>query len=113
MGDDRGAGVAVDGSGNVIMTGGFAGSVNFGGSTLVDLGGGDIFLAKYSSSGAHQWSKRFGSNSALGDASSGVAVDGAGNIIITGGILGSVSFGGDVLWSTQTYDIFAAKFTAQ
>ena len=112
VGDDRGAGVAVDGSGNVIMTGGFAGSVNFGGSTLVDLGGGDIFLAKYSSSGAHQWSKRFGSNSALGDASSGVAVDGAGNIIITGGILGSVSFGGDVLWSTQTYDIFAAKFTA-
>src|SRR5207247_10173198 len=38
--------------------------------------------------------------------------DGAGNVILTGAILDSVSFGGPVLWSDQTYDIYVAKFTA-
>ncbi|HKN54868.1 MAG TPA: SBBP repeat-containing protein, partial [Amycolatopsis sp.] len=111
-GEDGATSVAFDGSGNVIVTGSFTGAVDFGGGLLPDLGGGDIFLAKYSPSGAHLWSKRFGGAGSLGEQAAGVTADGAGNVILTGAILDSVSFGGPVLWSDQTYDIYVAKFTA-
>ena len=110
--EDGATSVALDGSGNVIVTGSFTGAVDFGGGLLPDLGGGDIFLAKYSPSGAHLWSKRFGGGGSLGEQAAGVTADGAGNVILTGAILDSVSFGGPVLWSNQTYDIYVAKFTA-
>src|SRR5947207_15093577 len=110
--EDGATSVALDGSGNVIVTGSFTGAVDFGGGLLPDLGGGDIFLAKYSPSGAHLWSKRFGGGGSLGEQAAGVTADGAGNVILTGAILDSVSFGGPVLWSDQTYDIYVAKFTA-
>ena len=39
--------VAVDGSGDVIATGSFAGTVDFGGGGLTSSGGADIFLARF------------------------------------------------------------------
>src|SRR5205814_370722 len=116
-GFDKGTAVAVDGANNVLVTGFFngtvdfglgtvTGGVDFGGGLLPDLGGGDMFVAKYSPRGAHLWSKRFGGAGRLGEQAEAVAADGAGNVIVTGAILDSVSFGGPVLWSNQTYDIF-------
>jgi hypothetical protein len=58
--DDAAWAVAGDGSGNVFVTGYFSGTVNFGGVNLVSAGNFDIFVAKYSANGAHQWSQRFG-----------------------------------------------------
>jgi hypothetical protein len=46
----------VDGGGNVVVTGYFQGTVNFGGGSLTSAGGTDIFLFKYSAAGAHVWS---------------------------------------------------------
>ena len=43
---DRGQSVATDGSDNVVITGWFTGSVDFGGGLLTSLGQEDIFLAK-------------------------------------------------------------------
>jgi hypothetical protein len=43
---DSGQGVAVDGSGNAVVTGVFNGTVNFGGGGLVSAGSDDIFLLK-------------------------------------------------------------------
>src|SRR5690349_13691357 len=59
----NGYSVATDPAGNVYIGGTFQGSVNFGGSTLTSLGSNDIFLAKFSPTGAHVWSKRFGDSS--------------------------------------------------
>jgi hypothetical protein len=106
-----GRNVAVDGAGNVIVTGVFEGTVDFGGGPLVSVGFfGDIFVAKYDASGAHQWSQRFGGS--RNDVGRSVVVDTLGNVIVTGSFLGTVDFGGGPLVSTGGSDIFVAKYDA-
>jgi hypothetical protein len=102
--------VAFDGSGNIFMTGYFMNQVNFGGTTLSSGGGRDLFIAKYSSSGAHLWSKKIGG---IGDEIAyGLAVDGSGNIVVTGLFQGTTDFGGGALSSTYGgIDTFVAKFS--
>ncbi|HET6348899.1 MAG TPA: FlgD immunoglobulin-like domain containing protein [Candidatus Krumholzibacteria bacterium] len=100
-------GVAVDGSGNVVVAGTFTGSMNLGGGTLTSAGSYDVFLAKYDANGAFQWSQRFGGTGL--DGARAVAFDGAGNIVMTGYFGGSVSFGGAPL-TGGAHDIFVAKF---
>jgi hypothetical protein len=109
--DDHSSAVAVDGAGNVVVTGYFTGTADFGGGPLTSAGGTDIFLAKYSAAGTHLWSQRFGSSSTYGDVDNGLAVDSTGNVVLTGAILGSVTFGGPTLVMTNNYDIFVAKFS--
>jgi hypothetical protein len=109
-GEDLGFSVVVDGSGSVVVTGRFEGTVNFGGGTLVSAGDADIFVAKYNANGAHQWSQRFGSTSY--DQGVAVAVDGSGNVVVTGSFQGTVNFGGGALVSAGDADIFVAKYNA-
>jgi hypothetical protein len=109
--DDWVRGIAVDGAGNVVLTGQFLNTISFGGPTLTSAGFEDIFLAKLSGSdGSHVWSKRFGSSSTT-DAGYGVAVDGTGNVAITGFFGQGVDFGGGTIWA-QGYDIFVAKYSS-
>lgn len=105
---DIGDGVAVDGSGNVIVAGRFAGTVNFGGAALASAGGSDVFVAKYNASGVHQWSKRFGSTST--DICRGVAADAGGDVVLTGDFTGTVNFGGSNLTSAGGADVFLARY---
>ena len=109
-GDDLGLAVAVDGSGNVVVAGTFQNVANFGGGNFTSAGSYDIFLAKYSASGVHQWSRRFGSTG--DDLCLGVAVDGSGNVAVTGRFNGTVNFGGANLVSAGLNDIFVAKYNA-
>ena len=106
---DVGNAVAVDGSGNPVVTGYFGSTVNFGGANLVSAGSFDIFVAKYNTSGVHQWSQRFGGTG--DDAGKMAAVDGSGNVVVTGYFNGTVNFGGGNLVSVG-YDIFLAKYNA-
>jgi len=99
--------VAVDTSGNAVVVGSFAGSVDFGGGSLTSEGGNDVFVAKLGPKGEHLWSKRFGNwNEQVGF---GVAVDSDGNILLTGMFDGSIDLGGDTLTSAGTKDVFLAK----
>ena len=103
----RGYGIAVDASRNVLVAGSFNGTVNFGGTNLIAQGT-DVVLAKYTLSGTHVWSKRFGGTGA--DQAYAVAVDNSGNILIVGYFQGTANFGGSNITSTGNSDAFVAKY---
>lgn len=107
--DDRATGVAVDRDGSVLTTGTFTGNVSFGGALLANTGGGDIFVVKTLASGGHSWSKGFGTGASVPESANAVAVDGSGNVLLTGSIVGGVDFGGGPLNGNGSYDVFVAK----
>jgi len=83
--------VAVDGSGNVVVTG-----TSWGG-----VSGNDYYTAKYAAAdGALVWEKRYDGN---GDASArAMAMDGSGNVVVTGFSEGN----------SNNYDYYTAKYAA-
>ena len=109
---DRGLGIAVDNNFNVIVSGFFSGSINFGNGVSINSNSGsqDAFVAKYSSSGTILWAKSGGS-SGNGDRANDVAVDNSGNVFITGQFSGEASFGSLSLTSlNNTIDAFIVKY---
>jgi len=107
---DFGNSVATDTSGNVLVTGAFYGTVDFGGGNLTSVFR-NIFLAKYAPNGNHLWSKRFGDGG--GEDGTGVTTDTSGNVLVTGNFDSTVDFGGGNLTSAGgSNDIFLAKFDA-
>jgi hypothetical protein len=113
-GSQTAAAVQTDGLGNIVIVGAFDSSIDFGGGALVSAGGTDVFVAKFSPAGTHLWSKGFGDVNATQGASS-VAIDAAGNVIVTGSFLGTLDFGGPALVGTgmdNTQNIFLAKLDA-
>jgi hypothetical protein len=107
-GIDEGRGIVTDASGNVLVTGSFQGSADFGGGPLTSAGSDDIFVAKFAPNGAHIWSQRFGST--LSDQGLGIATDASGNVLVTGLFSGQANFGGGPLVSAGGFDIFVAKY---
>jgi hypothetical protein len=109
-GSDLGQGLAVDTQGNVLVTGVFMATVNFGGGGLLSSGATDIFVVKLTSTGAHAWSKKFGDGG--DDSGVAIATDGSDNVVVTGHYNGTISFGGSPLTSAGMTDVFLAKFTS-
>jgi YDG domain/Cadherin domain/Beta-propeller repeat/HYR domain len=91
---DQGKALTVDSFGNVIVVGDFENTVDFdpGSDTVprTSLGSLDIFVAKYSSTGALLWAKSVGGSS--GQRVDGVTVDSSGNIYFTGIFYGTANF---------------------
>ena len=106
-------GVGVDGAGNVIIAGGFTGTIDLGGGPLTSvMGSRDVFVAKFSPSGMHLWSKRFGD--AGFDTAAAVAVTPAGEIVVTGTFdSATIDFGGGPRANVQSTDGFVAKLDGQ
>jgi RNA polymerase sigma factor (sigma-70 family) len=109
-GDDAGTGLSVDAADNVILTGRFAGTIDFGGGLLPSSGSNDIFVAKLNASGSHVWSKGIGGTG--DDSGLGVTLDAIGNALVTGYFSGPVDFGGGPLANAGTQDGFVTKFDA-
>lgn len=109
-GADVGAALAIDASSNIVVTGTFSNTVNFGGAALVSAGGIDGFVAQYNGNNVHQWSKRFGAASS--DYGRDVDVDIAGNVFLLANFSISADFGGGALPSLGSWDTAIAKFTA-
>ncbi|HRF19893.1 MAG TPA: SBBP repeat-containing protein, partial [Chitinophagaceae bacterium] len=86
-----------------------AGTVN-----LTSAGGSDIFFAKYDASGNYVYAKRLGGTAE--DVGFGIAVDGSGNVYVTGYFIGTGDFdpgaGTANLISSGIQDIFFAKYDA-
>lgn len=107
--DDRTYAVAASPAGDAVITGVFFNTVNFGGLPLVSAGSTDIVVAKYSgATSSHLWSRRFGGT--LSEDGRGIAVDGSGNVFVTGDFSSSsINFGGGVLTNAGNGDGYLAK----
>jgi hypothetical protein len=115
--DDLGYSIAVDGSGNVYATGHFQGTVDFdpgsGTHYLTSAGSYDLFIMKLSPTGDLVWAKSVGSNGSGYGYS--IAVDGSGNVYVTGHFKGTGDFdpgpGTHYLTSAGIYDPFLMKLS--
>jgi hypothetical protein len=91
---------ATDGAGNVYVAGFFSGPMKISGTTLVGFGGKDIFVAKFAPKGDLLWADQFGDTG--DDVAQAIAVDAAGDVVVTGSITAPVDFGGGAIGG-QTY----------
>lgn len=115
---DTGFAIAVSGT-SVYATGNISSTANFntpsdmGSNTLVSVGSGDIFLAKYDDNGTLQWIKRGGANGV--DNGNGIVVTDK-FIFISGGFNGTANFntpsagGINEATSAGQDDIFLLKY---
>lgn len=106
-------GVGTDNNNNVYITGYFSGpTLTIGSITLTnhdENGSTDMFVAKFNSDGDLLWAKSAGSSS--GDGSNSIAVDGAGNVFITGYFGGAeMFFETTSLVSYGAMDIFTVQY---
>jgi hypothetical protein len=88
------AGIAADPTGNLVASGWFSGMIDFGGGPLISEGSDSshaAFIVKFSPSGGHLWSKLF--TGASSHYCGGLAVDSAGNIILSCTLGTPVDFG--------------------
>lgn len=116
--DDRGYAIALDDNDNIYIIGKFEQTADFNPAAatnnLTSNGGDDIFVAKYSRTGAYQWAFNIGS--ATADYGYGIAVDAAANVYITGDFSGTADFNPNPnatnnLTANENDDIFIAKYT--
>ncbi|MRG96461.1 hypothetical protein [Polyangium spumosum] len=105
--------VVVDHEDNIVVTTSFAGTMNLGGplAPVGSVGGSAILLARFAPDGAPQWQEVFGAADAEQHARA-LAVDSKNNILLTGDMAGTVSFGGEPLSTSANTDadLFVAKF---
>lgn len=95
---DCGFRVAADASDNVLVTGGFGGSVIFE-QAHFSAGKTDIFLAKLDPDGQPIWSHRYGGLE--DDFPGGLLVAPSGRIVLAGSYQGAVDFGGSLLLTAK------------
>ena len=108
-GDDQALALTIDINGNVYVTGYFTGTVNFGGTTILNSAGDkDMFLAKINSSGVFQWAVKGGGTSA--DRAIDIKCDASGNIYTLGWHEGSATFGTSTLDNSNGAKTFIAKW---
>ncbi|RYZ38185.1 MAG: hypothetical protein EOP49_31145 [Sphingobacteriales bacterium] len=116
--------LTLDHSGNLVITGYFRQTVDFDPSPATanltsngqdggDNGfGGDIFVAKYDTSGNFKWAFNVGGIS-LGDDATGVAVDPNDNVIITGFFNGNIDFDPGAASTFLNSDVRGKYFVAK
>jgi chitodextrinase len=109
-GQDKGAAVACDSQGNIVLGGQFTNVLNLGGADLDSPNGySDAFIGKFDASGRHLWSRSFGGSS--NDAVQGVAVDPSDDVLATGFFTASADLGGGSVSSAGSSDVFVVKYT--
>ena len=104
-GDDSCFGIAVDGSGNIYVTG--SSDATWGSPLQAYSGGGDAFVAKLDSSGALTWNTFLGGTG--GDSVGRLALDGSGNIYVTGS--SEATWGAPMQAYSGGGDAFVAKLS--
>jgi len=117
---DNGNDIAIDGNGNMYVTGRFRGTVDF------DPGAGtanltqrntlnDIFIASYDASGGYRWAFNVGSTTGTAGDNTGlsIAVDGSGNVVVSGLFQGTMDFNpgtGSAILTSSGWSTFVARY---
>lgn len=85
-------GLFLDKTGSIYVTGYFSHMVTFGTTTLEEVGGGDLFIARYDTAGNALWGQRAGGSGRGfgGDGGLSAATDEEGNAYVTGIVEGLV-----------------------
>jgi len=109
-GDDAGHSIALDAQGNTYITGAFTDDATFGATVLKSNGNSDIFVAKYSPSGAVLWAKQFGGTGE--DIGYSIACEPSGVLVFTGSFVSTAYFANDSLKSSGGTDVFVGKLGA-
>jgi len=102
--------LAITNTGDIVVVGSFADTIDFGNGPIASTGSSDIFVAKFDPLGNAIWSKRFGDAST--QVAHAVAVDNTGAISVGGAMAGPVAFEGTLLTSAGASDAFLARFEA-
>ncbi|MGC9314344.1 MAG: hypothetical protein ACP5G4_01815 [bacterium] len=107
---DYGCGIAISSSGDIYVVGYFNGTATFGSYNVTSAGGGDVFLAKYNTSGVCQWVRSAGGTGY--DYGLQVDVDPSGNVYICGHFQNTATFGSYNVTSSGSSDMFVAKYNS-
>ncbi len=83
--------VAVDPQGNVLLTGYFGGTVDFGGGPLTAVGGKEAVVVKLDPAGTMLWTRHYGATAEARGAS--ITTNAAGQVYMTGSAIGTVDLG--------------------
>ncbi len=114
--DDQGYNLKTDAAGNVYVTGFFGGAVDLSGGLgrgeIAGNGDSDAFAASYDAAGAFRWGFSIGGTGA--DLGTGIALDRAGNVIVTGSFNATIDAdpgpGTKTLTSSGGSDVYVAKY---
>lgn len=106
-GSDLPSGVGVDGLGNVVVTGWFSRTIDFGGGALTAVGSDDVFVVSLDPDGAYRWADAFGGPTY--DRPENLEVDVDGNVYVIGYFEGTVDLGSGPVTSDDV-DFFLVSY---
>jgi hypothetical protein len=109
--NQSGNGIALDPTGNVVVVGTVAGGAEFGGEFLQAQGSSDIFIARFSTDGEHQFSALYGGTGV--EQPTDVVVDASGEVFICGVFNQDVDFGGGARTTVGGRDLFLVKLSPE
>ncbi len=108
--------ITTDSLGNCYITGFFSGTINFGNHEIVSTNtptsgpSDDIFIAKLGYDGSWAWARAAGSTQ--NDMAYSIGLDSYGNCYVTGFFQGNAVFGGNVLSSSGSLDVFVCVLSS-
>ncbi|MBL9018684.1 MAG: hypothetical protein JNL83_31150 [Myxococcales bacterium] len=112
---DAGIGIVADATGNITVGGFFGpGTVDLGGGgSLTGTAGLSAFVASFSATGTHRWSKRLSGLNAntTYNSTQSLTVDAAGNVTAAGEFSAMADFGAGPVTSAGDFDAFVVSFT--
>jgi hypothetical protein len=108
-GNDFVENVAVDPDDDTVVTGSYTSTQNWGGDDHTPVGAKDVFVARYTAGGAHDWSTSLGGGGS--EHTNGLAIDGDGNIVIVGYFDADMDLGGGELANAGGQDVYVVKLT--
>ena len=87
--DESSNAVVLDDAANIYVSGGFAGTVDFGGEVLTSMSSTDMFVTKYDRAHRLLWAQQAGGNGTGVVMATGIDLDPSGNVLVVGVFSGS------------------------